>query len=341
MKLLLIGDLHFRPNLAYSEYISDRRESEKQGVLDQIIETAKDHDAIVLMGDNLNSKNNESKVIREFVAFLERLVALKKPLAIIAGNHEKNAQGLSAIDFLREINYPWKIVTDKSEVWDVLGTKIVLHPYLYRQEVGAEDNVEASKKIQNLLPDANIFLGHQTISGFMLNGIPTSELDEPVLDADFLRRKYKFSAIGHIHKSDYKDNILMTSSVFTNEVNELKKSVWTLSYENEKAIVTECLLKQRGIYKLIDPEEKDILVIEPENIVKVEVTKRDTDVEALRKKLKRFDGSILLERYPNERTTVETDGDLNDYSIPAMIELYAKSKELNVDILMKGFELIQ
>ncbi len=341
MKLLLVGDLHFRPKLGYADYVSDGREAEKQNVLDQIVEISKDHDAVVFMGDNLNSRTNDSKVIKDFVAFVERFMDGGKEVVILAGNHEKHADGRSAIDFMKEVKRPWRIISDKTEFFGLLGTIIVFHPYLYRQEVKAQDNAEASEVIKEILPDGDIFVGHQTISGFSCNGIPTEQLDEPILDADFLREKYKFSVVGHIHKSDYKDNILLTGSVFNNEINEIKKSVWSVSYENGQATTTEHPLKQRGIYKLVDPEEKDILAIEPSNIVKVEVTKRDTNVDALKKQLKRFDGSIVIERYPNERATVEIDGDLNDFSVENMLSLFAKSKGIEESILMKGFELIR
>jgi len=70
-KIGIIGDAHFKDNLSYSEYVKDQRIPEKKEILDFIIKSFSDCDSVVFMGDNLNSKNNSSEVIREFVEFVK------------------------------------------------------------------------------------------------------------------------------------------------------------------------------------------------------------------------------------------------------------------------------
>ena len=72
MKILLIGDTHWKDNLSYADYISDGRVAEKKEILDFIIESSKDCDHIVFLGDFFNSKNNSSEVNRQAVEFLEK-----------------------------------------------------------------------------------------------------------------------------------------------------------------------------------------------------------------------------------------------------------------------------
>ncbi len=84
MKILAVGDLHFRNELGYADYIPDHREAEKKGVLDFIVKQAKNHEAVVLLGDIFNARNNSSKVIREVVEFIERFE--DKEVYMIAGN---------------------------------------------------------------------------------------------------------------------------------------------------------------------------------------------------------------------------------------------------------------
>src|ERR1035437_694588 len=171
MKILCIGDLHFKDSLGYAEYIPDGRVSEKKEVLDFIVESAKDCDGVVLMGDNFNSKNNSSEVNRQFVEFIERF--WDKEVYILSGNHEKRGDGKTAIDFLAEINKGnWYIFTDPGSV--VIGTlKLDFLPYMLKSELGVETNEEAAKLMTKNLSGGDILFIHHMISGFSVNGLKT------------------------------------------------------------------------------------------------------------------------------------------------------------------------
>lgn len=342
MKIGLIGDMHFKEKLGYSEYVSDRRVSEKAGVLDFIEATFKDHDAVVFMGDNLNSRNNHSDVIRDFVCFVERFDPEKT--FILAGNHEKWGDGRSAIDFLKQVRRPWKVITDKPEVHKIKGLNCVFLPFMARVEVGAKTDEEASRKIEAMLPAGDVLFGHQTISDINMNdSIDTGMFNEPVLNKDFLKTRYRQIAIGHIHNSYQETQILLTGSTFTNEVNELDKYIWTIEFNEQGESVTGHRLPERAIKKLINPTPKDIAALPHPVILKVEMTKRDIDVGALKKQIqeKGVDGLIFVEKYFNERRQIEAQGDILEYSIERMLEMYAKNKNLDPRLLLEGYDLIR
>ena len=132
MKIGVIGDLHFKDKLGYSEYVDDRRLAERQNTLDQIYDEFSSHDLIVFMGDNLNSRNNSSKSIKDFVRFVERFDGSE--VVILAGNHEKYGDGRSAIDFMKYIKHPWHIVTNEVMTIERDGLKLVFSPFFYKTE---------------------------------------------------------------------------------------------------------------------------------------------------------------------------------------------------------------
>ena len=49
--ILVLGDFHFRDQLGYSDFIEDRRKSEKKEILDFIIEQSKNCSSIIILGD--------------------------------------------------------------------------------------------------------------------------------------------------------------------------------------------------------------------------------------------------------------------------------------------------
>lgn len=104
----IIGDLHFKEDLRYADYVTDRRKPEIKKVLDTIVENFVDCDRVVFLGDNFDIKNPSNQVIRAFTEFVERFTG--KELFILAGNHEKTADGKTAIDYLQEIKKDRKSV---------------------------------------------------------------------------------------------------------------------------------------------------------------------------------------------------------------------------------------
>ena len=100
----VIGDLHLKAELSYSDYVADRREPERQASIDTIVNSFKDCESVVFLGDSLNARNNTSQVISQFVELIKRLQSGNKKIYILVGNHEKFADGNSAIDFIEKFN---------------------------------------------------------------------------------------------------------------------------------------------------------------------------------------------------------------------------------------------
>ena len=106
----IIGDPHFRESLPYGDHLPGKRQKEWDRVLATIVKELEDCDTIVFMGDNFNTKNKHSSVVRHFTEYVEKFRG--KRIIILAGNHEKLADGRTAIDYLKEIHNPdWHIVT--------------------------------------------------------------------------------------------------------------------------------------------------------------------------------------------------------------------------------------
>jgi len=335
----VIGDLHFKEKLGYADFIPDQRVAEKKEILDFIVTSFKDCDKIVFMGDQLNSKNNTSEVIREFVEFIERFES--KEIHMLAGNHCKKADGKTAIDFLKEINNPnWHIYTN--EVVNV--GNMTFCPYHYKVELGTDDNDKACKKLLDKLIPADILFHHHAVSGTITSAGSTADLfDEIVLPRVKLDKKYKLIVGGHIHTPQSDGNLIVTGSIFNSEIGELGKDIWKI---DEKKLTHERIpLPGRKIFNEENPTVESLADIPKGNIVKVVLTKKQTapKIESIKNKLKKdFDAYILMERYPNERKKIHfEEGTMIDFNIEELLKTYAKQKKMPEKDLLSAWSLIQ
>lgn len=336
MKIAAIGDIHFKESRGYADYISDRRIPEQQEILDFIFEQSKDCDKVVLLGDSLNGRNNPSRVLKEFVEFLERFK--DKQLYILAGNHEKFGDGRSAIDFLKEIKGKhWTVITDT--ILDEDG--ITFCPYFTRPEVGAKDSKQAATKIQSKLkPNKILFVHHAISESKTTHGGKTDLFDEAVLNRKTLEKKFELIVGGHIHQPDYTGKTIVTGSVFCDEVGELGKNMWIIDSKKDKIDVTPVRLPGRGIFKVENPAKAAIDKIPPSSIVKAIVTKKGTDIEATRELLRKFDAYVLVEQYPRERKKVHFEEGMLEFTVEQLLGEYAKQKKLDVNVLKRAWAAI-
>jgi len=350
LKIGVIGDLHFRDQLGYADHLEDRRESERQGVLDQIVDTFKEHDLIVFMGDNLNARNNTSSVIKSFTNFIERFQAEK--IVMIAGNHEKFGDGRSAIDFLKHIKRPWHIITTGVHAVPLkslgIDSDLVFSfiPYSNCTEWNLT-NEEASQKILAECKQSDIIFVHHALTHDILKNVTTDTFNEPILDSKEIFKKTDTVVIGHIHEPKIETSgnktFLRTGSVFTQEVGEHSKSIWTIEVdENKEKKMIEHKLEQRGIYKIVNPALTELDQIPQHSIVKAIITNRSIAVQPLKDAMNaKFDASIIKESYENERKQIDMSNDINDYSTEKMLNLYAEVKKLDPQMLHDGYELIR
>jgi predicted phosphodiesterase len=335
-KILCIGDLHFKENLGYCDLISDKRIGEKKEILNFIVENSNDCETVVFLGDQFNARNNTSEVIREFTEFIERFNG--KEIYIILGNHEKTGNGRSALDFLKEINNPnWHIITNKVE--HING--FTFCPYFHKSELGVETDSEGTKKVMESLIGGDILFTHFAISDTITtSGCQTNIFEEILLPKKELEGKYKLLVAGHIHKPQKNGNTIIAGSIFTNEVGEDKKSIFKINIENFD--VEEIKIPGRSIFKFENPSEEQLSQISKNSIVKIVLTekKEPIEIEIIKEKLREFDGSILFENYPNERTKVHFEKDILDFDIEKMLELYSETKKVDLNKLKIAWKLI-
>jgi hypothetical protein len=205
--------------------------------------------------------------------------------------------------------------------------------------MGVVNNTTASQKLIKKLPAGKFLFVHHTISHSITNsGMSVNDFNEIILPKGELK-KYKQVIAGHIHLSQEYDNIAITGSIFTNEVGETEKKIFTI---DDTGKINWISLPCRAIYKIENPTMKELDKLDKNSIVKAIVNKKDLkkDVEKLRLKLREFDAYLLVEQYPNERETVDIENAIVDFSIEELLKLYAKTRKLDENILLKGYKLI-
>lgn len=346
MDIGVIGDMHFKESLGYSEYIEDRRVSEREKIHDFIVESMKGCGAVVLMGDQLNSRSNHADTIRRFVAFLERFGST--PLFILGGNHEKWGDGRSSLDFLKEIKgKPWTLIIDKPEVHQVCGKRCVFLPFMSGPELGKKHDdqwTDISSKLTDSLPAGDLLFAHHAISGTFVSGMLTDSFQEVVLPQETLLKKYQTSLAGHIHTSGvYADKrIVLTGSVFNDVVGEHGKVICKVK-DNNRVVVED--LPGRALVKLENPDRGQIeqwLNIQKAKgvIMKIQVTNDSYRLNDVVDLLKQLDGYVVVDNVRKEREQTSVN-DVADLSIEALLKMFAKAKNLDESLLLEGYELIK
>jgi DNA repair exonuclease SbcCD nuclease subunit len=336
MKVLVAGDQHFKLDLPYGTSFPDGRRAEWDSVKAAIHSYAEECEEIVLMGDNLDKRHNNSKVIDEFITFLKGFG--EKPVHILLGNHERF--GLStALDFLKNVEFPtWNVYTNIT-VGSIGGRAITFVPYLTPAMVGAIDHEEGVKKAMKLLPGGDVAFCHQGITGAKTHGTMVDLFNEIVLPKEALEKKYGRILTGHIHtQQKLSEKTHLTGSIFTAEVGEPNKSVWIL--DTEDLSLKECPLPVRGIYGVENPTMKE--KIPKVSIVKCTITDKKINVEAVKEWLSTFDAHLLIEKYSKERKKVHfEEGSALDLSVDNLLTVYSEVRKVDLPSLKAGFDLIR
>lgn len=336
-KILVLGDIHWRDSLGYSQYIKDGRESEKKEILDFIVKQSEDCGIVVFGGDQFNQRNPLSETIKEFTEFLERFK--NKEIYIIAGNHEIKPNGETAIDYLKTItNKNWHIITDKIEK---VGN-MTFCPYFNKSTLGVKTDLAATKKIiQQFTKNDMLFVHHAVSETTTTSGISTNIFHEPVLPKKDLEKMFKLVVGFHIHSPQCEGRTIIAGSVVNQECGEHGKFIWKIEEKTLK--VEQIPLPGRGIYKLENPTIEDLIAIRNTNIVKVIMTAKVSKdmLEEIRENLEKFDASLLLEQYPSERKKLTVTDNILDYSVEKLLEVYALEKKVDLNKLKSAFELIR
>jgi len=335
----VLADLHLKDNLSYSEYVKDGRLKEKQDILDFIANSLADCNKIVIAGDCFNTKNNTSATIKQFVDFLEKFDG--KDVYIISGNHDRLANGTTAIDFLKQIKgKKWHIITDKLTIID----NITFLPYFFKCELGVETDEDGTKKLMEQLTNGNILVTHYAISDTM-SKVSTNLFHEIVLPQEELKKKFNLIISGHIHQQTIEDRILVPGSIFNQEIGDTEKFIYNI---DDNLNVQPIKLPGREIIQLKNPEEKDWINLPVDSIIKVILTEKMSKIkiadlkEKLKNKFNEQGAYIMVEQIANERERLHYgDGEsVLEMTIPQLLEIYSKTKKVDLKKLLKGFELI-
>jgi DNA repair exonuclease SbcCD nuclease subunit len=342
-KIGILGDLHLREYLGYADYVSDHRLPEKKEIIDFIVDSYHDCDVIVMLGDQLNARNNPSSVLREFVSFIERYE--NKEVFILAGNHEKNGDGSSALDFLREIKKPrWHIITDRAEHHTINGTSMTFLPYFYRSELEVDNNERGREMVMKLLKPADLLFAHLGFSGTTVNNFLVDNFNEIILPLEQVAKKYKHIFGGHIHQACDKGVLSVLGSTFNNEIGERKKTI--IIYDTDKQEVKRITLPGVSIIKKENILPEDLITIfnlDSNQIVKLVLTdpKLKKLVPRYREILSNFKAHMLIEQYPSERRKIDLSGVIIDLGTEDLLKLYARERKVDENKLLNAFDLIK
>lgn len=353
MKILAVGDLHWKSDLGYADFFADRREKEKETILDFIVHQAKDHDMVVFMGDQLNARNNTSKVLKEFVAFLERFG--NKELWILAGNHELQGDGSSALDFLKELKGKgnWNIVSGDITV---AGKKTEAHeglvfcPYFYKSMLGVETNQEGWEKISSYLPlEGGILFHHHAVTGSALYGQSVNLFDEILFPKKEVESRFKLVVGGHVHMPQVNKKTVVTGSIFNDEIGETYKCLWSIDWDGKEAKAKAVKLPGRKLALMENPivaHIRDMAKLEnlgAYSLVKAVFTQKyaPEDLEAAKEALRAFEAHIILEQYPAERKKINFEEGMLEFTIEQLLDVYAKEKSIAPEKLRQAWELVR
>lgn len=340
MKVLLVGDAHFRLDLPYGSHFEDGRRGEWSEVKQTVIKAANDCDTIVFLGDVLDKRHNHSSVLSELTDFLKTFG--DKEIHIISGNHEKFEGSKTALDFLKGINPKWHVYTEPHLV-KMPGVNFAMLPYMTNAELGASTNEEGRDMVMSFLRkhEADVMVHHHTMSATKTLGGVTDLFNEVILNKDELRKMYKLVVGGHIHEPSDDGTVYVAGSLFTASAGEHTRRVLKLDVDTME--VESIPLPVRPIYDVRVREQNNMTFAKiPKNaIVKTVVTAREADVEKVREMLAAFDAHVLTEDYPNERAKTHTTHATEDLTIDGLLRQYAKAKDVDETRLLSAFDLIR
>lgn len=179
-KILIAADLH----LSVSE------KSYSFSVFDEILENAKNYDALFLLGDTFNTFEDAEKLKEEFSKKSE---IYNKNIYLLKGNHEYLKSGginLSKLKFANNIKIIENIDFINLDNLDILAVAF--------SENYNIDN-DFLKRVENLKEKNRIFLGHGIVEG-TLWAIEENE-ESAFIPIEIIKRvKPNLAIVGHIHK---------------------------------------------------------------------------------------------------------------------------------------------
>lgn len=179
-KIFIAADLH----------LSIAEKSYSFSVFDEILENAKNYDALFLLGDTFNTFEDAEKLKEEFS---KKSAIYNKNIYLLKGNHEYLKSGginLSKLKFADNIKIIENIDFINLDNLDILAVAF--------SENYNIDN-DFLKRVENLKEKNRIFLGHGIVEG-TLWAIEENE-ESAFIPIEIIKRvKPNLAIVGHIHK---------------------------------------------------------------------------------------------------------------------------------------------
>lgn len=253
-KILIAADLH----LSVSE------KSYSFSVFEEILENAKNYDALFLLGDTFNTFEDAEKLKEDFSKKSE---IYNKNIYLLKGNHEYLKSGginLSKLKFGNNI----KIIEDADFI-NIENLDILAVAFSENYNI---DN-DFLKRVENLKEKNRIFLGHGIVEG-TLWAIEENE-ESAFIPIEIIKRvKPNLAIVGHIHKQ-MEINIENINIIYIGSARVWRKSksemgarkCLALNIENNSIIKKYIDLKSAGEYRVYNLNINDI-DLKIENIYK-------------------------------------------------------------------------
>lgn len=253
-KILIAADLH----LSISE------KSYSFSVFDEILENAKNYDALFLLGDTFNTFEDAEKLKEEFSKKSE---IYNKNIYLLKGNHEYLKSGginLSKLKFADNIKIIENIDFINLDNLDILAVAF--------SENYNIDN-DFLKRVENLKEKNRIFLGHGIVEG-TLWAIEENE-ESAFIPIEIIKRvKPNLAIVGHIHKQ-MEINIENINIIYIGSARVWRKSKSEMGTRKCLALNIDCDsitknyidLKSAGEYRVYNLNINDI-DLKIENIYK-------------------------------------------------------------------------
>ena len=253
-KILIAADLH----------LSVTEKSYSFSVFDEILENAKNYDALFLLGDTFNTFEDAEKLKEEFSKKSE---IYNKNIYLLKGNHEYLKSGginLSKLKFADNIKIIENIDFINLDNLDILAVAF--------SENYNIDN-DFFKRVENLKEKNRIFLGHGIVEG-TLWAIEENE-ESAFIPIEIIKRvKPNLAIVGHIHKQ-MEINIENINIIYIGSARVWRKSKSEMGARKCLALNIDCDsitknyidLKSAGEYRVYNLNINDI-DLKIENIYK-------------------------------------------------------------------------
>lgn len=244
-KILIAADLH----LSISE------KSYSFSVFEEILENAKNYDALFLLGDTFNTFEDAEKLKEEFSKKSE---IYNKNIYLLKGNHEYLKSGginLRKLKFANNIKIIENIDFINLDNLDILAVAF--------SENYNIDN-DFLKRVENLKEKNRIFLGHGIVEG-TLWAIEENE-ESAFIPIEIIKRvKPNLAIVGHIHKQ-METNIENINIIYIGSARVWRKSKSEMGARKCLALNIDCDsvtknyidLKSAGKYRVYNLNINDI-----------------------------------------------------------------------------------